>query len=405
LDNLTEEQAKTDGWLWYAIEIPTAILAFSESEADATIVEVITGGEFCLTNVFNEKTTIATIVNSIIFGDNHAGGKAFGDFSSIESVARTKSRLAKNGVPIFSAIQEDSVIKEITKTAEEKKSSLFVLGSDFTVSDLDEKHFTYRGFGKEFTLQKPRLIGEFQINNAAIAISALLNSAKFDLNKNGNSEGVRNAYHIGRFAEIENSVVNGYEKVYFGSLKTSWGIMSFVDSVQNCDAIFTSTSDDSLLYSLNYLNQNFFKKLDKKVFISNQINENKDKKNTEFLRKIINQSKADGVIRKSQFSSAISSLSSKRKIGQKFILSIFSTGIYSFNRESGIFLGVFSQDNFEADLQFAISHDLISKDLASVMKGGFQDNLKKLSDNDGVGEFYDKIFSLNAYNLSTYTAD
>ncbi len=405
MDNLTEEQAKTDGWLWYAIEIPTAILAFSESEADATIVEVITGGEFCLTNVFNEKTTIATIVNSIIFGDNHAGGKAFGDFSSIESVARTKSRLAKNGVPIFSAIQEDSVIKEITKTAEEKKSSLFVLGSDFTVSDLDEKHFTYRGFGKEFTLQKPRLIGEFQINNAAIAISALLNSAKFDLNKNGNSEGVRNAYHIGRFAEIENSVVNGYEKVYFGSLKTSWGIMSFVDSVQNCDAIFTSTSDDSLLYSLNYLNQNFFKKLDKKVFISNQINENKDKKNTEFLRKIINQSKADGVIRKSQFSSAISSLSSKRKIGQKFILSIFSTGIYSFNRESGIFLGVFSQDNFEADLQFAISHDLISKDLASVMKGGFQDNLKKLSDNDGVGEFYDKIFSLNAYNLSTYTAD
>ncbi|MFM7681207.1 MAG: hypothetical protein ACKO7P_00455, partial [Bacteroidota bacterium] len=168
-DGLTEDQIKKDHYLDWSFIIPAITLAFAENKADATIVEVVTGGENDVTNIFNEKNTIATIINTIIFGDNHATM-----FGSIESAAETKSRLAKNGVPIFSVLQENAVMNVIKKTAEEKGCILFRAGSDFTTTTLNETHFIYRGFGKEFKLQKPKLAGEFQIANATISLSALL---------------------------------------------------------------------------------------------------------------------------------------------------------------------------------------------------------------------------------------
>lgn len=209
-EGLTEDQIKEDNYLNWSFIIPAITLAFAENKADATIVEVVSGGENDVTNIFSEQNTIATIINTIIFGDNHAT-----TFGSIEGAAETKSRLAKNGVPVFSAKQEDSVIRKISQVASEKLSNLFILGQDFIVQDLDEKYFLYQGFGKEFKIEKPRLMGELQINNAAIALSALLNSGTFEIDEDRLSRGVREVYHLGRIQEIKNDVVAvDYKRIF-----------------------------------------------------------------------------------------------------------------------------------------------------------------------------------------------
>ncbi len=194
LDNIADDAEF--GWLWYAIKIPVAMLAFAESQADVTIVEVITGGEFCLTNIFEANQTVATVINEIIFGDNHAGGKIYGDFSSIQSVAKTKSRLAKNRVPIICAPQEDAVMQEINRTAQERDCPLLLLGRDFTVSQLGDNYFSYHAFGKNFKLRKPKMIGEFQINNAAIALTAIIASRRFNLKSRYISRGVERCQRV-----------------------------------------------------------------------------------------------------------------------------------------------------------------------------------------------------------------
>ncbi len=197
LDNISAEESQEEGWLWYSIKWPVALLAFAENVADVTIVEVITGGERCLTNIFDEKQTLATVVNTIIFGDNHAGGKSYGDFSNIRSVGRTKSRLAKKNVPLISAIQEDSVMHEINQTVQERACPLLLFGRDFKISELNEKYFSYHAFGKNFKLRKPKLIGEFQITNAAIALTALMASRKFNFVARNISDAIHLCYRIG----------------------------------------------------------------------------------------------------------------------------------------------------------------------------------------------------------------
>ena len=350
-DGLTEDQIKEDHYLNWSFIIPAITTAFAENKADALIVEVVTGGEFDVTNIFSEKNTVATIINSIIFGDNHAG-----TFGSIEGAAETKSRLAKNGIPLLSVAQEEAVEKVIRKVADDKGCPLYFAGQDFVTQELDDSYFSYKGWGKEFRLQKPKLAGGFQIHNAAISLSALLASKKFNLQEAKISSAIANAYHTARFMEIDNFKVEGYERVWFGTDKFRSSANSYSFS-KECDLIQTITgnSDDYIGGDIKNSLTNF----GKVMFVN--LDPAKDK---------VLYSKISDLIfsNKKHLSSAISYLSKKQvKTADRKNLVIKTTGISSFPKNYLQLLEQLNQSGFLPDLEFAKQHKLLDEDLVSLI--------------------------------------
>ena len=362
-DNLSEEDIKKDGILSWAIIIPAIILAFSEIAADATIIEVITGGEFDLTNVFDEKTTVATIINTIIYGDSHANLRGF---ESIEAVANTKSRLAKKGVPIICAAQEDAVLKVTTKNAAEIGCHLMVFEKDFFVTDHIknttkkddlENYFTYQGFGKKWKLLKPKLVGGFQINNAALAITALIqNQDKFLLKEKMVSDGVCKAYHIARFCEISNDKLLQYDKVYFGSSKSKFGTnLVYKNNLSDTDMLLTITGDSD-----EFLGGRAIEDFDK----CNQVISIATKQNVVLIDKL---SKVKNLTKKQYLSSSISKISDIK--GHAKNLSILTIGIRSFPKNYLAILFLLNQPNFKQNFAFAKKYKLLTLEQITLISG------------------------------------
>ena len=344
-EGLTEDQIKEDNYLNWSFIIPAITLAFAENNADVTIVEVVTGGENDVTNIFSEQNTIATIINTIIFGDSHAT-----TFGSIEGAAETKSRLAKNGVPVLSVLQEDAVEKVIRKIADEKSCQLYFAGHNFTVKEFDESHFFYQGFGKSFKLQKPKLSGGFQIANAAISLSALLVSGRFNLEEAKISTGIRNTYHTGRFMEIDNFKIDGYERVWFGTTKLSKLTQQAVPI--DSDLIQAPTEYPDYFTGSN-IGEIFL--CHKKIILVNRGSDN-----------LILGQKLSGLpfYDKKYLSSAIRFLNFQKKASS---LIIKTTGIQSFPKNYLQLLKQLKQTGFLPDLEFAKQHKLLDEDLVSLI--------------------------------------
>ncbi|NBO25076.1 MAG: hypothetical protein EBU93_07600, partial [Chlamydiae bacterium] len=170
------------------------------------------------------------------------------------------------------------------------------------------------------------------------------------------------------------------------------------------DVIFMPTTDDAYGYSLSFIEKGLIDRLRQIVFIHNDTNSSLHKKNSNLYEAIL-EKQSDKICRRKYLSSALTSLHEKssKKGGT---LSLVSTGVNSFNDKNLNHLGLLSQDNFEQDLRFAISNDLLTKDLSSFISDPLSDSYhKKLSRDNGVCEFYDKRFSRDAYNLNTPTND
>jgi dihydrofolate synthase/folylpolyglutamate synthase len=351
-DNLSQKDIQEDNYLGWSFIIPAIILAFYENKADATIVEVITGGELDLTNIFDEKTTVATIINNIIFGDNHANLKEFG---SIQGAANTKSRLAKKTIPIISALQEDIVMDVIKQTATQRDCPLLTLDKDFTITEDGEKHFIYKGLDKEFKLKKPKLAGSFQINNSALAITALLKGG-FKLKQKETSDAIFNAYHIGRFCEISNKITPKYERVWFGTSKFKFGTNDLHNNnnkLYDSDLLLTVTGESDMFIGCRV---NDYKKYNQIISVNNKPN-------------LVLQNKFDrleNLQNKDYLSSAISKIANIDN--QSKYLSILTTGVESFPTSYLIFLNQIKQPNFKENLEFAKKHNLLDQNKIALLE-------------------------------------
>jgi len=236
---ISESDNNLDGFHPLNLIIPAMLLAFADHPADATIIEVFVGGEHDVTNVFDSAHTAATIVNNIFQNDNHS---QIGSFRTIESRAQTKAKLSKPNVPIVSAAQESAVQEVIKEIADAQRSSLFICGKDFTVQSVNKDQFSYNGFGKSFILNKPQMTGDYQINNAAIALSAILCADKdFKLTEAKVSEGIYNAIQIGRMARVNDipcfkNLLSIFPKdtpkLYSGTVKDKKGLSDFLETMK-----------------------------------------------------------------------------------------------------------------------------------------------------------------------------
>ena len=141
----------------------TAFLAFSEAEADFCILETGLGGRLDATNVVPKP--LLSVITSIDY-DHQA---FLGD--SLKEIAFEKAGIIKPDCPIILAPQEEEAFNEVKAQAQNKASPLFYAPHHWQ-TQINQNGFTYKEGDKTYQLPLPSLIGDHQIENAALALFA-----------------------------------------------------------------------------------------------------------------------------------------------------------------------------------------------------------------------------------------
>jgi dihydrofolate synthase/folylpolyglutamate synthase len=141
-----------------------AFLYFAESNVDLAIVEVGLGGRLDSTNVAKPRATVITNVS-------HEHQDVLGE--SLTEIAREKAGIIKEGVPLVTGVSQKQVFHELEKICQEKEAPLYLMGRDFLA--VREKAGVLRFEGRRWGLSgiEVSLLGEYQIENATMAMGTL----------------------------------------------------------------------------------------------------------------------------------------------------------------------------------------------------------------------------------------
>ncbi len=142
-----------------------AFLAFSQNKADWTIMEVGLGGRLDSTNVIGKPRLC--IITSISMDHEEFLG------NTLPEIAREKAGiLKKKTVAIFS--KQNKLVLDVLKERAKKLSCLTrIQGEDFRVQLMNSSLLFYNSKDK-ISLPMPKLEGSHQLENAGVAIAALL---------------------------------------------------------------------------------------------------------------------------------------------------------------------------------------------------------------------------------------
>lgn len=153
-------------------EVTTALafLYFEREKVDLAVMEVGLGGRLDATNVITPEISIIT---SLSLDHTYLLG------NTLAEIAGEKAGIIKPGVPVISAPQKEDALQVLRQTAAERDAPLTVVGEDWT---WEPKKRSLDGQTIEMQYQHGtspfdgvydiKLIGDFQQENAAVAIAA-----------------------------------------------------------------------------------------------------------------------------------------------------------------------------------------------------------------------------------------
>lgn len=165
---------------------------FSEHEADFALVEVGLGGRFDATNVIAEPKVCAIAPVAL---DHQA---YLGD--TIEKIAFEKAGIIKRRVPVAVGRQQDEARETIEEVARKNLSPIVIAGQDFDAYR-DATGFVYQDEEGLMDLPLPKLIGEHQLDNAALAIAAI-RLADIEVSPEAFAQGMLNVTWPGRLEKL-----------------------------------------------------------------------------------------------------------------------------------------------------------------------------------------------------------
>ena len=175
-------------------EVTTAMAFnhFNNNDVDVAIIETGLGGRLDSTNVANPVLTVMTPISfdhMDILGD------------TIKKIAAEKAGIVKDGIPLVTAKQLKTVFNILKRKTDEKKTTIDISSSPTGVQlDLNGTHFTLQN--RIFTTS---LIGDYQADNASLAISAV---RKFDpqISDEVIEKGLKNVYWPGRLQLVADRI-------------------------------------------------------------------------------------------------------------------------------------------------------------------------------------------------------
>ena len=154
----------TDPITYFEITTVAALLAFAETPADYTLLEVGLGGRLDATNVIDApKITVITPVDL-----DHQS--FLGD--TLTAIAGEKAGIIKRGIPCVVGPQHDDSIEVIEEVARKRGAPLLAYGQHWHVSQ-ERGRLIYQDETGLLDLPLPALPGPHQIMNAGAAIATL----------------------------------------------------------------------------------------------------------------------------------------------------------------------------------------------------------------------------------------
>lgn len=153
----------------FEVSTALAILFYAKvTFPDYVVWETGLGGRLDVTN-------IVVPVISVITNIGHDHMDRLGN--TIGEIAFEKAGIIKAGVPVVSAVTQPEAVEVIRQTAKDRKSTLYLLGEQFSESVIDvkenEQQFRFDGLFRSIESLTISLNGAHQRTNAAVAVMTL----------------------------------------------------------------------------------------------------------------------------------------------------------------------------------------------------------------------------------------
>lgn len=143
----------------FEIQTYLAFTYLNEQKPDLAIIEVGMGGYLDATNIF---TNILAIITSVSLEHTNYLGK------SVSEIAKSKSGIIKERVPVLVGELEESALYAVRETAKENHAPLIVVEESNNEKIADDISFDYRPYHDLHLATKAK----YQIKNACLAIEA-----------------------------------------------------------------------------------------------------------------------------------------------------------------------------------------------------------------------------------------
>ncbi len=146
-----------------------AFLWFAEENLDLVVLETGLGGRLDATNIVDPIISIITNVSmdhEMYLGD------------TVTAVASEKAGIIKQQVPVISAVKEDSGLAEVRSRCTEKGARLFLYEESFYTELTGDNSWQWKGkfdgVVKNFENLRCSMKGEYQVENASLALAAIV---------------------------------------------------------------------------------------------------------------------------------------------------------------------------------------------------------------------------------------
>ena len=160
-------EAANDGLPISFFEITTvlAFLAFAETPADVTLVEVGLGGRFDATNIF--AAPAVSVITPVDYDHVELLGPG------LPKIAWEKAGIIKPGRPVLVARQPDEALEMIEREADARMAPMLLMGRDFDAWE-ERGRLMVQMPERLLDLRAPSLFGGYQFANAGLAVAAAL---------------------------------------------------------------------------------------------------------------------------------------------------------------------------------------------------------------------------------------
>jgi len=140
-----------------------ALVEFARQRVDWAVIETGMGGRLDATNIVRPQLSIIT--NISLEHREYLG-------NTLEQISGEKAGIIKKRTPVITGIRQKKALAVVEKIAAEKSASLLRLGKEFKVRRSPCGTFSYRGVEAVWRNLKTGLLGNHQVDNAALVLAA-----------------------------------------------------------------------------------------------------------------------------------------------------------------------------------------------------------------------------------------
>ena len=151
---------------FFEITTAVAFYLFSKQKADFLILETGLGGRLDATNVV--KNSLINIITPIDTDHQEYLGK------NIIKITNEKLGIVKKNSNIIIGKQKKIITSYIKEKIKKKKNTKLFYGKQFKIMKTNSKKFTLRYKKIHYSINNPNLLGNHQIENASLAVAAIL---------------------------------------------------------------------------------------------------------------------------------------------------------------------------------------------------------------------------------------